>query len=351
MSRYQSIADRAPRAAAALQGDHVWVQAIADDGTWGLGRTGFGDPVRTLVGQVFGPLLVGMDAFAYELQNDVMWRASLRAGDSGHAAPARSAIDIALWDLRGRLLGVPVFHLLGGPVRDKLQCYATCDDLDWAMELGFEGFKVSNEISVDDGTAGIRAARDKLFAARETVGADAELMYNPIMPFTSDYAVRLAHELRQLQIRWLEEPLQPWDDVGLKSLRSRAPFMPIATGEDHHGRHAFDRLIRSGSVDVLQPDIEWCGGVTEALRIRTMAEAAGIELSAHVAGNTPWGQHFALATSGASQTEFWLGSDPGIPLEDVDRIPGTAVPRGGRITVEDQPGFGLAVRPEWIQPA
>ena len=124
----------------------VWVQAIAEDGTYGLGVCSFGEPTAAIIDYVFAPLLEGREALATELHNDLMWRASQPAGATGHAAVAQSGIDLALWDLKGKLLDQPVYRLLGGPVRDRVKCYATSDDLDWSLELGFEAFKVSNPI-------------------------------------------------------------------------------------------------------------------------------------------------------------------------------------------------------------
>ena len=341
MTRYRDVQDRLPDAAAALQGSHVWVRITAADGTFGLGRTAFGSPVAEYIRAVCAPLLVGGDPGAIELHNDLLWRASLRVGADGHASMARSAVDLALWDLKGKLLGVPVYSLLGGPVRKSVRCYATTDDLDWGIECGFAAFKISNDIHHDAGTGGISHVASRVAAARDAVGPDADLMLNPIMPFNVDYSVRLAEALRPYGLAWIEEPLQPWDHHGHAELRRRAPSMPIATGEDHHGRHAFAELLNLRAVDILQPDIEWCGGLTEAVRIHTLAEAAGIEVVPHVGGNTPWGQHFGMAMVGAGMTEFWLGSDPGVPLSEADRIPGSSFPVGGEVVASAAPGFGI----------
>lgn len=350
MTRHQGVEVKRPRAATSLQSDRVWVQVIADDGSWGLGRTAFGLPVAAIVDEIFDPLLVGREAGAIEFHNDLMWRSSLRAGADGHAALARSAVDLALWDLKGKQFEVPVYELLGGRVRESIPCYATCDDLDWAKELGFASFKISNESHHDEGAEGLHKAKEKVSQARELVGSGCDLMVNAIMPFNVEYSVRLAETLRPYDLRWLEEPLQPWDIEGLVELRKRIPYMPIATGEDHHGRHAFRELVERRAADILQPDIEWCGGLTEAVKIHTVAESAGIDVVPHVGANTPWGQHFGVSMISSSSAEFWLGSDPGIPLEEVDRIPGTAMPIAGQVQPGSKPGFGLEIEQDWIEP-
>ena len=96
--------------------------------------------------------------------------------------------------------------------------------------------------------------------------------------------------------------------------------------------------------------MKWCGGLSEALKIYTIGEAAGIITIPHAAVASPWGQHFAIAMPESPMAEFWMGSDPGIPLEEVPWIPGLAVPKDGYVTPTDAPGFGMEIRDEWITP-
>ncbi|MAV37190.1 MAG: hypothetical protein CMJ59_17235 [Planctomycetaceae bacterium] len=328
----------------------LWIQITVENGNWGLGRCGFGSVARSTIEQVYRPLLTGRDCLATEFLNDLMWRTIQRLGDEGHAVIAQSAIDLALWDLKGKLLEQPVYRLLGGPCREAIPLYATTDDLDWAIELGFTAFKISNPVHAESGTAGLNQLEDKVAQARETVGPDADLMLNPVMAYDVAFAIQVAERLKPYRLRWLEEPLMPNDLRGHIELKQAVPWMPIATGEDHHGRRGFLKLIEARCVDVVQPDLCWCGGLSEALKIYTLAEAAGIPTSPHLAGSTPFGQHFALAMPQSLLAEFWLASDPGVGLDEVDRIPGTATPVDGQVVPRDAPGFGLEIRPEWITP-
>ena len=328
----------------------VWIQVVAENGEWGLGFSGFGAVTAVVIERVFAPLLKGRDCMAIEFLNDLMWRSILRLGAEGHAAIAQSGVDLALWDLKGKLLNQPVYSLLGGPARDKVRLYATTDDLDWAQELGFTAFKVSNPAHYDRGIEGLNKLEEKVASARETVGADAELMLNPVMAYNVEFAIQVAERLRPYRLRWLEEPLKPIDLRGHIELKKAVPWMPIATGEDHHGRHAFLELIENRCVDVVQPDINWCGGLSEAIKIYTIAEAAGLQTSPHKAGSTPFGQHFALAMPESTLAEFWLETDPGIPLNEVNTIPGMAVPRDGWVEPSQAPGFGFEIKEDWIVP-
>ena len=103
-------------------------------------------------------------------------------------------------------------------------------------------------------------------------------------------------------------------------------------------------------MDVLQPDMKWCGGLSEALKIYTIGEAAGIITIPHAAVASAWGQHFAIAMPESPMAEFWMGSDPGIPLDEIDWMPGLAIPKDGYVTPTDAPGFGMDIKDEWITP-
>lgn len=339
-----------PGALPGLGGPTVWVQVVAEDGTWGLGRCSFGRTVAAIVDDLFAPLLTGRECLATEYLNDLMWRAGQRLGAAGHVAVAQSGVDLALWDLKGKLLQQPVYRLLGGPCREKIRLYATGDDLDWAMELGFTGFKVTNPVHYESGTAGLNRLEEKIAQAREFIGPDADLMLNAVMSYNVAFAVQVAERLRPYKLAWLEEPLIPTDLEGHLELKRAVPWMPIATGEDHHGRQAFRQLVEQRCVDVLQPDLNWCGGLSEAVKIYTIGEAAGLPSIPHGGANSPYGQHFALALPESPMAEFWLGSDPGIPLDEVCPIPGMAMPEGGFVTPPDRPGFGLAIPQKWISP-
>ena len=341
---------RLPGKMPGMGGGEVWVQVTAEDGTWGMGACSFGAPSAAVVETIYAPLLEGRDCLAIEYLNDLMWRTIQRLGDAGHATVAKSAVDLALWDLKGKLLGLPVYSLLGGPCREEIDLYATGDDLDWAIELGFKAFKVTNPVHYREGTEGLNRLEQKLASARETIGPDADLMLNAVMSYNLDYAVQVAERLRPFRMRWLEEPLIPGDLEGHIALKKAVPWMSIATGEDHHGRIAFRQLVENRCVDVLQPDLKWCGGLSEAVKIYTIGEAAGIQTIPHGGANSAFGQHFAMAMPESLMAEFWLGSDPGIPLEEVNRIPGVAVPKEGKLVPSDAPGFGMEIREEWIKP-
>ena len=345
---YYSEFSRLPASMPAGDMSSVWVEAVAEDGTWGLGQCAFGKPVAAYIDEVYSPLLEGRDCMAIEYLNDLMVRSSQRHGIAGTASTAQSGIDLALWDLKGKLLEQPVYSLLGGPSRNDIELYATGDDLDWSAELGFRKFKITNPTHYIEGTEGLYRTVEHVAQARDQVGSYADLMINPVMSFNVEFTLRLAEELRPFKLRWLEEPLIPTDIQGHIELKKAITWIPLATGEDHHGRAAFRELIEKRAIDIVQPDIKWCGGLSEAWKVYTMAEAAGIATIPHGGCNDPFGQHFSLAAPESPMGEYWLAAPPGVPLEEVVKIPGTAVPVNGKIRPSDAPGFGMEIQKEWI---
>lgn len=346
-NKYDAFIPRHPADTPGFANHSLWVKITAEDGTWGLGRTSFGRPVAALIEDHLGPLVVGHDCFATEMLNDLMWQSSRRHGTAGLSAVAQSGIDLALWDLKGKLLEQPVYRLIGGPSRDRILCYCTSDDLDWSLELGFEAFKITNPVHYRQGRKGLQIIEEKVAGAREAIGDEYDLMFNPCMAFDVEFTVRVAERLRQYDLRWIEEPIIPEDLEGHIAIKRAVPWMSFATGEDHHTRVPFRQLIENRCVDVVQPDLQWCGGLTEALKIYVLAEAAGIKTVPHGTLNTPFGQHFAYAMPDCDIAEFHLRTPVGVPLDEMISIPGAAVPEGGYLIPSDAPGFGLEI-PEHV---
>lgn len=348
MNRFEDYPPTLPGRTPGFRGREVWVKVTAEDGTFGLGRCSFGAAVAELVASEYSELLVGRDAMATEFLNGLMWEASRRYGTLGHASVAISGVDLALWDLKGKLLDQPVYRLLGGPSRSKIPLYATTNDVEWALELGFTSIKLPNQIHWSQGLDGLHILEDQVARAREIVGPKVDLMLNPVMAFDTEFAIRVAELLKRYGFRWMEEPLIPENIRGLTAIKRAVPSMAIATGEDHHTRYPFLEMLREGAVDIVQPDIQWCGGLSELVKINTIAEAHGIKTIPHAGTNTPFGQHACAALVNCPLGEFHISSDIGVPLEHSHLVPGSAIPKSGYLEVSDAPGFGIEVREDRI---
>ena len=330
--------------------ENVWCKVTAEDGSWGLGMTAHGRAVAAVIDDHLAPQLVGEDCVAVERLADMMFRLTKPYGSTGLASYAVSAVDLALWDLRGKLLGQPVYRLLGGPQRERVFCYATGNDVDWYQELGFRAFKLACPYGPADGLDGLKRNVEFVARAREQIGDEAELMLDCWMAFDVEYAVRLAEALRPYRLKWLEECLIPEDFDGHVELRERLPWQTLATGEHWYTHVPFGWALRHRVADILQPDIAWCGGLTTCRRIAAAADAAGVTVLLHGGGNTPFGQHFTYATPSSPWLECFVGPPPGVPLEEGWALPGQAIPRDGWLVPSDAPGFGLELAEEWLVP-
>lgn len=330
----------------------------ADDGTFGLGITTHGGPVERIINDHLGPLLVGSDCMATERAWDLMRRASAPHGASSLVSHAISAVDLALWDLKGRLIGLPVYELLGGPQKESISCYASHNDfsygmepsLTWFLELGFRAVKVFLRNGTGSGTQGIQRDVEMVAEARAIVGDDVDLMVDGWMSLDVEHTVRLAEALQPYRIRWLEDCLMPDDVAGYRRLRGRLPHVTLASGENWRSIQPFAVAAADGLVDILQPDLSWVGGLTAAVRICHLAESFGLSVITHGGMNTPYGQHLALATPAVTWGERSEGvSPPGVPLDEMSAIPGTVPIRNGFVRPSDAPGFGLEYTLDWLE--
>jgi len=348
MSRYPHV--KARRSMWLPKWGEVWCMVTAEDGTWGVGSTGYGRPVAAIIDDHFASHLVGMDCMATDTMFDMMFRMSKPYGTQGLPAYAVSAVDLALWDLKGKLLDQPVYKLLGGPARDKMYCYVTGNDVDWYQELGFTAFKLACPYGPADGLDGLMRNEEMIAQTRQQIGDDCELMLDCWMAFDVDYTVRLAERLRPYRLRWMEECLVPEDLTAHIELRKRIPWQTLTTGEHWFGLYPFQWAIENRVVDILQPDINWCGGVTACQKIVAAAESAGIPVMLHGGARNAFGQHFTYAHTNIPWLEYFIGSCPGVALEDVPRIPGQAVAKDGYLVPSDAPGFGMELKKEWFVP-
>lgn len=328
----------------------VWCKVTLEDGTWGLGSTNHGRPVAAVIEDHLAPNLIGEDIFAIEKIADMMFRLTKPYGSVGLASYAVSAVDLALWDALGKLQDKPVYALLGGPHKEKMFCYATGNDVDWYIELGFRAFKLACPYGPADGIDGLRKNEELIAQTRERIGDTGELMLDCWMAFDVEYTVRLADTLRPYGVRWMEECLIPEDLDAHIALRRRLPWQTLSTGEHWYTHVPFQWAANHKVVDILQPDINWVGGVSTCRKIAQIADAAGLSVMLHGGGLNAFGQHFSIAMPSVPWLEYFVGSAPGVPLEELPRIPGEPIPQDGWLTPSDGPGFGMDVPESWIEP-
>ena len=274
------------------------VEIETDQGLIGWGECYGPAPITAAVVKTMAPRLIGEDP----LRTDFLWRtiyARLRDhGQKGVVIQGLSGIDIALWDIKGKHFGVPVYQLMGGPVRTEVNAYATGlyrrksgDPLKYLAEEaaeyvadGFKAVKLKVGFGVEEDAAVTRAVRD-------AIGPDVALMVDANHAYDAVSAIRLGRMIEAHDIGWFEEPVPPEDVAGYKAVKAALPI-PIAGGECEFTRFGFRDLLVSRAIDIIQPDTCAAGGLSECKKIADMAEAFGVRYNPHV-----WGTGIAIAAS------------------------------------------------------
>ena len=329
------------------------IKVETDDGIYGLGSASVnGELIEFIVARVLQPMLVGMDPTAIE---EIWDAAYVRGGHKefgtrGIGIVALSGIDIALWDILGKVRGVPLYQLLGGKVRDKVPVYATAlypeepskvarRARDFA-DQGFHGVKIKVGFDLDQDIRIVRAVRQEL-------GRDFIVMTDANQGYSIDVAINAAQAFADAGAFWLEEPLFVEDIAGHAILRQRGNT-PIAVGENLHMAYAFENFILRGAVDFIQPDVARAGGITEIRKITALATRHHVPVSFHT-----WGDGVALAASvhlsAALQDCIVMELDYTYnPLrEELLREPFKV--ENGYLTPSDKPGLGIELNPEALQ--
>ena len=280
------------------------VEIITDGGPVGWGEAfaqGMEAPeiAAAAIEHALAPLLVGQDPLDIEVLWHRMYHRTRDFGRKGSVIAAISGIDIALWDLAGKHYGVPISRLLGGAFRSTVQPYATgfyrvegqgeakrlAEEAQQHYDAGFRAMKIKLGFGVDDDIAVMRAI------GRAVEGKDVTLMVDSNHAYGRVEALRLGYVLDEYDMRWYEEPVAPEDIDGYAELRSKLRT-PIAGGENEHTLYGFGELMRRRAIDIAQPDIGSCGGVTALRHIAVLGQAQGIEINPHV-----WGSAVAQAAS------------------------------------------------------
>ena len=275
------------------------VKVTASNGQFGWGE-GYGPANVIEAGiKLLKPIVLGENPIENEVIWSKMYRKTLDFSRRGVLMASVSAIDIAIWDLKGKIFGLPVSSLLGGAHRTKIKPYAT--GLYFTNHTHFsDGFVEEAKLYVSQGFKaikmkvglGIKADVANVKLIRETIGEDIELMVDSNHAYTLREAIELARKIEKYDIKWFEEPISPEFYEQYNELRQKTTI-PIAGGECEYLRFGFNQLIKNKSVDILQPDICASGGLTEAKRIGALATANGVDLIPHTWG-TSIGLHVAL---------------------------------------------------------
>jgi len=323
------------------------VEIEADNGIVGFAVSTGGEPAAWMVEHHLARFLEGTPVENTEKIWDQMYLSTLFYGRKGIALNAISCVDLALWDLLGKLRQEPVFHMLGGAVRDELTFYATGARPDLAKQMGFVGGKMPLHHCPAEGEEGLKKNLAQLGEMRSRTGDDFWLMYDCWMSLDLNYAIKLAQGAAQHSLKWIEEALPPDDYWGYAELKRSVPAgMLVSTGEHEATRWGFRLLLEMQCADILQPDVGWCGGITELIKISALADARGVLVVPH--GSSVYSYHFVVTRHNSPFSEFLMmapEADKVIPMF-APLLLDEPVPVNGRMKVPDTPGFGVRLNPD-----
>ncbi len=342
--------------------DALIVRVHTDAGITGIGEVD-SSPLA-VKGAIEGPfshttttglanVLIGEDPFETEKLWHRMYRANIYSGRRGIGIHAMSGLDMALWDIKGKALGLPVWKLLGGGFCDRIRCYASSlwgPTPDKTRELagrlrdkGFTAMKFGwDPMGLDEATD-IALVRE----ARKGMGADCDLMIDAGLVYDAKTAIQRARAFEEYRPFWFEEPLRPDDYDGYAKLAAASPLR-IAAGEEESSRLSFVELMDRGKIDVVQVDLTRCGGFTEAMKIAALAWDRGLPVANHgftTYINVTAALHWLASIPNALICEFVTEEETNL-RESLTRQKLRAV--DGYLKIPDEPGLGIDLNEDAI---
>ncbi|MEM6650313.1 MAG: enolase C-terminal domain-like protein [Pseudomonadota bacterium] len=330
---------------------YVIVRIETSDGTYGYGCIGLGsESLAQLVEGILAPLIVGQNPFDVELLWEKMYRATVNIGRKGAAIIAISGIDIALWDIIGKLTKQPVYNLLGGKTRSAIRAYCSAgypmeDPEEMAalaksqLEAGsYTAFKMRFGYGPKDGREGMRKNKDLVRALRNSLGPNVDIMADAYMGWDETYAISMIQQLDEFELAWIEEPVLPHDLDGYARIRARVNT-PISGGEHEYTRWGFRELIEKEAVDYVQPDVNRVGGITEAKKIWALAQAYNKKVVPHA--HNFHNQHLIMSHMNSPLSEHFPDGFRDADTFFSELFTGEAELKDGHLYLSDKPGLGI----------
>lgn len=338
------------------------VKVETDAGITGWGEA-FGPAFvhKSIIESVYAPMLIGMDPFDNTVIWEMLYNRLQDHGQKGVTIEAMSAIDIALWDIKGKALGLPCYQLFGGAHRDRVKPYATglyhresprvieelVEEAVSYVEQGFKGVKLKIGFGMEED-------KKKIHAIRKAIGDDITMMVDANHAYNSKTAIEMGRVMEECNVAWFEEPVPPEDIDGYLTVKN-AITVPLAGGEAEFTKYGYYQMIDRRAVDILQMDNCVMGGPTEYFRVMPQAQVKNIQCCPHIWGSSiavKVGLHVALAQPDFPKSIFpeegWLELDrtANIFREELSR--NKLIMKDGYIDKPDETGFGLDIDEELI---
>ena len=340
---------------------HEWLvcEIETEDGIIGIGNAALAPQItKKTIDTYLKPLVIGEDPFDYAYIWEKMYRRTLAWGRKGIGMTAISAVDIAIWDVLGKIINKPVFKLLGGRTKEKIPVYASklysqpLDKLQKEAESykkqGFKMYKMRFGWGPKDGSEGMKKNIQLVEAVREVIGESADLMLECYMGWNLDYSKRMMPRLMKFNPRWLEEPVIADDIHGYAELNNMQ-MIPIAGGEHEFSLFGFKQLLDAKALSYIQYDTNRVGGITAAQKINALAEAYQIPVVPHAGQMHNY--HLTMANINCPISEFFPVHDVEIGNELFYYIfQGDPAPKDGYIDLDDNlPGLGISLTDKFIK--
>ena len=338
---------------------HEWLicEVETDEGTIGIGNAALAPQlVKKTIDTYLAPLVVGEDPFDFSYIWEKMYRRTHAWGRRGLGMVAISAVDIALWDILGKLTNKPVFKLLGGRTKEKIPVYASKlysqpiknlqQEAENYKKQGFTMFKMRFGWGPKDGSEGMKKNIQLVEAVREVIGYDTDLMLECYMGWNLDYSKRMIPKLVKYNPRWLEEPVIADDVNGYKELNNMNAI-PISGGEHEFNLFGFKQLLDLNALSYIQYDNNRVGGFTIAQKINALAEAYQVPVIPHAGQMHNY--HLTMSNFNCPIAEYFPVNDVEVGNELFYYIfKGDPSPKDGYINLDDNtPGLGLSLTEEY----
>jgi L-rhamnonate dehydratase len=334
------------------------VEVETDEGHIGYGNAGLcPDITQHIIDSKLSSLLLDENPLNTEYLFEKMYRSTVAFGRKGAVIAAISAIDIALWDIKGLVMNQPVFMLLGGRTKPSIPTYYsrlyTRDleslraEADQFKKEGFTGMKMRCGYPMTEGTKGLQKNVEMVRVVRETVGNDVDIMLEAYMGFNYPYAKQLLKEMEPYNLRWAEELLLP-DEIHNFAKLKKDTSIPLSGGEHEYTRYGFHDLLQTGALDIFQFDTNRVGGFTEAQKICNMALVHGVEVIPH--GGQMHNLHVVMSSFAAPMAEYFPQTEIEVGNEMFWYIfNGEAIAENGQLQLDDKkPGMGLTLKKDYL---
>ncbi len=323
--------------------DLTITKIVTDEGIVGLSCIPIGEPfsVASIIQRKLKPLLIGKDPLSTEWIWDMMYM-EMRRDRKGSAIRAISGVDIALWDIKGKYFGLPLYRLLGGD-RKQVPCYASggyyhkgkdlkglAEEMELYLKHGFTAVKIKI------GAVSVKEDIERVKMARKVIGPDVLLLIDANNAYDAPTAIKVGRALEEQDAYFFEEPVRP-DDIQGSRLVADVLDIPVASGELEYTIWGFRDLIPSQAIDIIQPDATVLGGVTEFMKVVAMAKAYHVPVSPH------WEQEVHMHMVGAFPNTLWVEYFMReIEVRVEDKIyEDFVVAKDGFLEIPDKPGLGI----------